>query len=156
MGGCKNAAERRLEDNTLDGLRMATSVVEIKRRTVRSAIQHELRIAERGTYVVQIVGGQAARVQAQIGLRCQVLAARAHDRIGPQLAEIELGMCRGRKVALQRSRFSRAAIVDEQYIVAIAERRKCARRRIGKAEGQVRSRTAGIEDDRAVCGAASV
>jgi len=34
---------------------------------------------------------------------------------------------------LQRSRFSGAAIVDEQYIVAIAERRKCARRRIGEA-----------------------
>ena len=49
-----------LEDNTLDGLQMATSVVEIKRRTVRSSIQNELWIAERGTYVVQIVGGQAS------------------------------------------------------------------------------------------------
>ena len=111
-----------VEHDALDALGVPARVDQVKARSVRPAVEHELRIAERRAQLIQIVGRDRRRIEAQVGAPCETRAAAGYELVGPELGEVELRTTRRREVALLQRGAARAAIVDEQDVVTIAKR----------------------------------
>jgi hypothetical protein len=125
---------------------MPPHINEGKERPVGSAVEHELRVAQRRAQIVKIVGGVVGVVVGEIVRGGELRAARADQIARKEIPEVGRRIRCRRQATRQAVGSTHSTIVHQHDIVAVEQRRNLAKVAVGdirRVWGRALARTAG-------------